>query len=86
MCYPEMIVDEYYTVMVCECYIGIPVNVCTVMCIVFIYMLSTLMSTIGKFSLHTQWFNPDLIHARYCYTNFPNALKHMESQFKLKVA
>ena len=48
MCCTEMFVDEHYSVMVCECFIGIPINACTVMCIIFLYMLSTLMTTIGK--------------------------------------
>ena len=48
MCDQQWILDENFTEMVCECFIGISINTSTLMVVTFVYMVTTLVTTIGK--------------------------------------
>ena len=48
MCDQQWILDENFTEMVCECFIGISINTSTLMVVIFVYMVTTLVTTIGK--------------------------------------
>ena len=48
MCDQQWILDDNFTEMVCECFIGISINTSTLMVVIFVYMVTTLVTTIGK--------------------------------------